>query len=1306
MKYDIKKLLGWFATASLLLTTSCVDASLDEIGSGLSDEVTVSFVLAPESAAASRAETDASNKPARISDGSKVDMLIYAVYDENDNLLLGYSDGADPELGVQHGEGQTIKKIDKFPATVNLTFKRGMTYKVAFWAQSSKTKAYNTADLKQVEVIYSRTSGDDNGIQTLDDDDNPSGSSSIAMPYNNDEMRDVFCRSVELTAGTKGSLTQNVYLYRPLAQINVGTTGYDYELVMRNANVKYTYSKIRINRVARYLNVVKDETITSTTVDGSDSKAPEAFAVVDFAYAPIPAYIDESFGGKAPDYPSYTKWDWEYAKKAGKEFNPTDDVEESTYEKEEFLYVSLDYPADEEANTPDNYGAYDDDGNDIGDGLCDYANSRDYNGKLTETFKYLSMCYVLTSSTKDEAVVINNIKVWLADENQENEHLLLDINHVPAQRNWRTNIVGNLLTEENTFEVKLDRNFAGEFNGELNPDEEFGATWSGPLADGVFYDAYNDEIQISNVNGLLWFQRMVNGDMNVREKYSNSPAGITAANIGDEYIYYKENEVTGAFTKETWKYRGIPAPDDEKLKERILVATKQKKNTNNDKENGQPGMWPKNKNFHFVGSDGEQATVALMADIDLSGIEWIPIGFDGRIAETVQKTFREAAFDSRGFFGIFKGNGHTIFNMSTKRFSANVPEEYMQSDNKGPYDNMQWFARGLFGQIGGSAKIDGVKLVNLDVYGCQCVGAVVGAAQGEAIEIINCVVDGGSLVVTPLYRADQYENSGTTKNRSFARGVYLGGIVGYFNTDGGIVEHCEVKNLYMRGYRRVGGIVGSVNPYELGDGQDTNLNGIRNNNSFRDSNPKSISYNKISNTVLLASQFSTFGMATVRSNFKSYIDNYGVIKIGFGWDPSMYNLYAHEIVGGHVNGELDSYISGAKFEGNDYSGLTFSEFTESENEDHKRVSDIQEVPLQYMPMLSAWYVDEVSLNSNYYGEPSAYTQHELTEFKIFSTEDYNSGYTPDGKGMQYVSGGSANVVKFPMPVPENVDVDWVKSSPRVGVYVGSVTINGKGIGGRSVITPTGVDYDGAAAMFVCPENRHQYNSTNANYKRPTVLNDLVIRGDPYAYTGILLAPNKNMNELILNNVAIYNVYQTLAAYDWDKQTNSEIWPNTVAYDAGSNVGNATITLNDCNLRGYTVPGPNWKSITYNRTTFERGDLTGHGELEYTCKVETNNTKIAAGTPAEISFDGCFFKAPYIIDMTDENNTMSNITFNECTATSASDVKWTIDITGDREGTVKIEILSNEQGDAVVKYYNAAGELLAQDGKIAAESQDE
>ena len=1273
-KIRYTKFFGWFAAAILLLTTSCKD---DMFGNGSSDEVAVTFTLTPEAAAplATRAiENGHVHYPGEgeyphISDGSKADMLIYAVYEKKADgkyeLLEGYSDGTDEELkelGFDHGDGQTIKKITEFPVTVTLTLKRGATYSVAFWAQSSKTKAYDTSDLRKVEVIYSELNNstgngsDDDNIQKTD----VKGESSVdeTTTPNNDEFRDAFCKSVEFTAGENG-LEQDVLLYRPLAQINVGTSGYDFETITRNANKKYLYSKIRLNRVARYLNVVEDKTYSSTTdeehpYDGE--KTAEAFAVADFGYAPIPAYTNwpekeadkkESGYDNFPQYPSYTTWDWDYNDNY---VFPHEGITRENYEGEEFLKVHLyeDNDIEDAENYTEKEGDY-----------LGYANLTNYSDHLSETFKYLSMCYVLTSSTKEEAITINNIKVWMATEaDGTDETLIVDLNNVPAQRNWRTNIIGNLLTEKNTFSVKLDRDFAGEYSAW---GQEW--AWSGPLAKGVYYDAANDEIQISDKDGLIWFQKMVNGKMTIRETFNGE-------NIGKYYTYYDDTHNDPATNGIDFEYDGIADPTTtlgadatpaeraaaENLKARILKATHQDMATSNK------GKWPTNGNFHFYGTNGP-AKVKLMADIDLSNEEWIPIGFDGRILETVNIEFTETVANNRGFYGVFDGNNHTISNLKTKRFSATVPlwsEERSRdgNDKKKYVDNFQWFGRGLFGEIGGDAKIMNVRLFNPDIYGCHGVGGIVGIAYGGKIEITNCVVDGGStgsLIVTPMYRGDTTSGGYNERNRTFARGVYLGGIVGYFNTVGGRVDNCEVKNLYMRGYRRVGGLIGSVDLAKTGSAQIDPTAGTDNSKS----NPASISNNRISNVVLIASQFSTFGL-------RHRIEN-DVYKTGFGWDAAQYNLYAQRFVGGDTKDYVDKNTG--KTAGNVANGLTFSEFTEDVDTKGVRNSNMQTAPLKYMPILSSWFSDNIMLNANYYGEPSAKTLMNTHKFKIFSS------FVDDASGDV---GAVNNQYSFPMALPGNVEIDWVvdddeSKSKNVGLYVESVTLDGKnGIGGRSVITPNDVQNEGECALFVTARNRKEFYDAvasakqgNAYYKAPTVIKNIVVRGEPYAYTGILLSPNENMEKIELENVAVYDVYQTLALNNVCGTGNQ--WPNSVSANG------IEITAKKCNFRGYTVPGAGWSKITYTNTTFEIGTFTDHGDREKTCRVDAPTT-----------FDHCYFKAPYIIRLAD-----NNVEFTECYATSTSTKNVKLDR---KEGCTRIVITSTPQGDPQVTYYNGTEEI--------------
>lgn len=1274
------------AAAMLLGASSCKDDTFNFYEDDQSEEVKVTFSLAPEGPLTTRADGFA----AQISDGSKADMLVYAVYDEEGNLLEEYGLGkaSDVPENKAVGRGQTAMMFE-YPGIVSITLKRGEKYQIAFWGQSSKTTAYNTSDLKKVEVNYS---------QITDEESGDSNSDSSSTP-NNDEMRDAFCRTITVEAGKNHGVAQNVHLFRPLAQINVGTSGFDYEIATRETKNKYTYSKIRINRVARYLDVVADKTYTSTTKDDEEDdegntivhKTPEAFAVVDYGWAPIPAYANmhdsngDVYDVTIPDYPSYSKWDWLYdgafvLNRDGKTFAKKealgDDGISGIYGKEYFLNVRRnDLKADEAMPSVEDM---DKDNN----GYRDYATLTKYNNKESETFKYLSMCYVLTSSTETEPVVINNIKVWLAtDKDGSDEYELLNINQVPAQKNWRTNIIGNLMTEKNTFEIKLDKDFAGEYSG-WGPTWE----WTGPIAEGLFYDGANDVIEISSREGLVWFQRLVNGDLTVRKAptvdyidniFENKNVGH--AIVGDPYPYYYKNS-RGTYTTRDITYKTAADFSDE-VKKRIMVATHQI-NKNNGK-----GTWPENNNFHFVGDDPtDRATVRLMADIDLSGEDWIPIGFDGRIAEQLQDRFDDSDGSNRGFYGVFDGNGHTISNLYTKRFSAAVHGKTQQDgDSKdGPSDNPQWFGRGLFGEIGGSAKILNVRLFNVDIYGCNGVAGIVGIAYGNDIEINNCIVDGGKIEATPMLRGDSKKN---TKRRTIARGVYVGGIVGYFYTQGGIIDNCEVRNLIVKGVRRVGGLIGSFTQKEFGDGTNE-VDKLP--ESFPNPTVTSVSNNRITNTRVIVNSYNTYGMAAeILDKAKSKT------KSGFGYNASPFLPYSNPWVGGHVKDfkertDIKNPQGGSpKFEGNSESGLTFSNIsTMLDGETNYRNSIVQELPLNEMPMLSSWFADIIDLEANYYGEPSSHIRHYLYPYNFDSR--YEQNYPMAGKKASSLivnnEAGQRNTFFIPMDMPFEVTIDWDQDSPKAGVFVESVTLNGKkGIGGRSVITSTGLLGEDDCVMYITSRDRQQFLVNETFYKKPTKVSNVVLRGEPYANTGVLMAPNSQVKEITLEDVAIYDVYKTLALDDWSSQNDFKVWPNT--YNPSENPGSylqnmffgdfqeTVLNVTRSNLRGFTVPG-RIGTVNYDATTFERGASTGHGDDEFTCKVES-----------ETKFSACYFKAPYIIDLT-ELPSGKTVTFEGCNA-SSSEANSNVPIENDKAKQSDKIVIENNQGKPVVKYYKSS-----------------
>ena len=124
MRHNIRfNIFGLFAAAVSLLTVACQQDPLDEAGADNSEYVAVTFSIQPESlpgvARATRAAGNVSGKvnysESHISDGTKADVLVYAVYDAEGNLLPEFGQverGEDSCLlpdGTELGAGQTYE---------------------------------------------------------------------------------------------------------------------------------------------------------------------------------------------------------------------------------------------------------------------------------------------------------------------------------------------------------------------------------------------------------------------------------------------------------------------------------------------------------------------------------------------------------------------------------------------------------------------------------------------------------------------------------------------------------------------------------------------------------------------------------------------------------------------------------------------------------------------------------------------------------------------------------------------------------------------------------------------------------------------------------------------------------------------------------------------------------------------------------------------------------------------------------------------------------------------------------------------
>lgn len=92
-----------------------------------------------------------------------------------------------------------------------------------------------------------------------------------------------------------------------------------------------------------------------------------------------------------------------------------------------------------------------------------------------ESYAWLSMCYVLPANDVNSTLVDAEFKF----EGEGSNGIELNVNNAPIQRNYRTNILGKLLTNDAQYNVVIDANFE---NPDYNVDVWDGASVSASLS--------------------------------------------------------------------------------------------------------------------------------------------------------------------------------------------------------------------------------------------------------------------------------------------------------------------------------------------------------------------------------------------------------------------------------------------------------------------------------------------------------------------------------------------------------------------------------------------------------------------------------------------------------------------------------------------------------------------------------------------------------------------------------------------------------------------------------------------------------
>lgn len=126
-------------------------------------------------------------------------------------------------------------------------------------------------------------------------------------------------------------------------------------------------------------------------------------------------------------------------------------------------------------------------------------------------YKYLSTCYVLPEKVGQSQTV--DAKFTFTPESGDEIKLQNGVSNLPIQSNWRTNIVGDILTSNVNVEVSIDQAFDGD-----NPEV---SVWDGVSAEQPTLSSDDSYYEVSKPAHWAWLCGLVSsrsGDSNVLDK--------------------------------------------------------------------------------------------------------------------------------------------------------------------------------------------------------------------------------------------------------------------------------------------------------------------------------------------------------------------------------------------------------------------------------------------------------------------------------------------------------------------------------------------------------------------------------------------------------------------------------------------------------------------------------------------------------------------------------------------------------------------------------------------------------------------
>lgn len=749
-----KLFLGVVATTGLLCATSCSNDELIEQSIG--DTATVSFTVNTDGAVASRA----------VADGLTATKLYYAAYDQTESNV----DPKTGELDLENRQG-----------VVNMVLLKGHTYKLAFWAQAEGAPY-------SVDV--------DGGMKVTMNYDNAA---------NNDETRDAFFAKREYTV--TGNVAETVTLKRPFAQVNVGTTEADYQSAV---NGGYTPVQSTVTFKGTFgtefdvLNGVvsataENVTYVSAAIPNVDEEtltvAGNNYEYISTCYV-LPASLTESQTVDAEFTFTFKSGDTKKLE-YGLDLLPI----QSNYRTNivgDLLTGDFNFNVNVDQNFDGEYNKNNDVVNEpvvSQDGTTYYVSTAgEWNwiakqGQLTKNVKLMGDLdfggatvtpvypavanFVLDGNGKTISNVELNFKEGMSPYQ-------LGLLSLEAYVSNATLAVKDLTISNVTVNNIYTKKFEGEVYG-------YAAALIGDVQNGTTVTIDGVTIENSHVKGVQSVGTLVgflaeNSIVNVSnttvknnnlsnhsvEDESGYVCGLVGKVVGtlnvDETVVVENNNIDAYFA-----YRRGPKSID------AVAAVRYESSKINGNATVSGNMINRkvvDENVLAVSSKAELLAfaanyadyngkiVALTNDIDLDGVNWLPVG-------------RPEGVSPAPFMGTFDGCGYTISNLLINEDELTV-------------DKSEGIA--FFGWLDGTVK--NLNFKNATVKGHHDAAVIVGYLKGGAIE--NCHVDGATV-----------ESSYNDGNRD---GDKAGVLAAYVHD--AAIQNCSAKNATVKAVRDAGQAVG------------------------------------------------------------------------------------------------------------------------------------------------------------------------------------------------------------------------------------------------------------------------------------------------------------------------------------------------------------------------------------------------------------------------------------------------------------------------------------------------------------------